>query len=858
MKGKSIFSNNFTLVFKNEEIHSLYHQKIISTLRTKCLLLFLFLLQVFNISLLFLLLNYELFVTNLEKEIEKNCELIKIKYYVLCFSAIPFSSFILFYIKSSYPKVSFLFDYTIYFSYLIITDSTNYEFLIWIKAISNEYMFINYSLNIFFNILYATVFECSFLKIFTTNVIWIVLISTSSSDKTSISFFFYISKFAMTFFTYFLERNFKKSFYYNFKLERKCELLDSILNNMQSGVFINEIEEIKFMNLYGKEKLSFLFNSNTKSRESLSICSKSRFDDFSLNFPVVGYRTSRNTIREDIFSNLLDINPEISSKFCEMFSSMTYREICCFITNNDFFRYDFKYLGKKEFKENEVSRYLEIYLRVNHKNLKKYIEFIFHDVTKTKEIEETKVQSKYQSMFLSKVAHEFKNPLIGVISLIDGIRENHLKKETSEKNLGLIENLCMYMILLVKDFEIISEINNTKKILLHSSVYEIRDEMEKLKNITLTLLETISKSHLNQICFNLEISEDTPSTIDVDKFRLNQIILNLLTNSIKFTQNGYITLRISTESINFEKIITFSVIDSGIGITEELKKDLFNRFVKKEVMNNDSGQGLGLYLVETLCSKMKSKIEYKSNYPRGSIFYFSISICPSRCNSEETVLIEKYNPLKPNNESNVSLNSINSAYISQNIQDDRSKNISKSFGLEMLNRLERDSKTIEDNYRIPTISQYENNNTTVILDERPTVRIMVVDDDNFVRKSTIRVIIKYTERYLPQYKIEILEASDGIECLYMIYNSTILNRLINFIIMDQTMKFINGSYCSDIIYQMFVNNCIKKIPVFIVTAFEQSTSKTKFDNKVVEKVYSKPFTSQMLTEIISMIKFDCL
>ena len=130
MKGKTIFSNNFSLVFKNEEIHSLYHEKMVSSRRNKYLIFFLFLLQLLNISLLFSLLNYGIFVTNLEKEIEKNSELNKFKHYVLCFSIIPFTSWLMFYLKSSYPKLSFIFDYGIYFSYLVITDSTNYEIMI--------------------------------------------------------------------------------------------------------------------------------------------------------------------------------------------------------------------------------------------------------------------------------------------------------------------------------------------------------------------------------------------------------------------------------------------------------------------------------------------------------------------------------------------------------------------------------------------------------------------------------------------------------------------------------------------------------------------------------------------------------
>ena len=159
-------------------------------------------------------------------------------------------------------------------------------------------------------------------------------------------------------------------------------------------------------------------------------------------------------IKDDIFSNIDNSNFNIPSKFEEIFRLKNFRQICLAIYEEEYFRKDFKKIGRKIFDHNDNKICLEIYIRVNEKYNKKHLEFILNDVSKMKEFEESKADLKFQSIFLKKVSHEFKNPFIGIISLIDEILEkkdiiNHL----IETNLNNVKNLTVYMMMLVKDFE---------------------------------------------------------------------------------------------------------------------------------------------------------------------------------------------------------------------------------------------------------------------------------------------------------------------------------------------------------------------------------------------------------------------
>ena len=183
---------------------------------------------------------------------------------------------------------------------------------------------------------------------------------------------------------------------------------------------------------------------------------------------------------------------------------------------------------------------------------------------------------------MKKICHEFKNPFIGVISLLDEIVENNeINFPNVKQNISYAKNLTLFNIMLVKDFEILSNSITKTEFEIKPTIFDIREEMEIIRNIANTLLYTLSK---NQVQFIIDISSDIQQYITFDKTLLLQIIMNLLTNSIKFTQSGIITLSISKD--NRDDLITISLIDTGKGISPDMKTNLFRSFFNEEKISS--------------------------------------------------------------------------------------------------------------------------------------------------------------------------------------------------------------------------------------------------------------------------------
>ena len=221
--------------------------------------------------------------------------------------------------------------------------------------------------------------------------------------------------------------------------------------------------------------------------------------------------------------------------------------------------------------------------------------------------------------------------------------------------------------------------------------------MEIVRKIANTILYSLSKSTNNQVQFILEIDEDVPQYIKVDKTILTQIMLNLVTNSIKFTQSGTIRLKLSKQIENNDQIITFSLIDTGKGISEEMRKNLFKKYSKEEKMNNDSGCGLGLALVDLLCLKLGSKIMHRDNFPSGSIFFFSFK--------EEAVFSCRY--LRENKET---LTNLNKTFLEKNLNHNK-YNLLKmdNISLSIPNKYAREITSIYNEFTLTNdINEFSN------------------------------------------------------------------------------------------------------------------------------------------------------
>jgi signal transduction histidine kinase len=129
------------------------------------------------------------------------------------------------------------------------------------------------------------------------------------------------------------------------------------------------------------------------------------------------------------------------------------------------------------------------------------------------------------------------------------------------------------------------------------------------------------------ISLNIEIDQSIPDALTGDPTRLQQILLNLTGNAVKFTEKGYVLLKASlTDTANNRYNIQFDVIDTGIGITEEYRKQLFESFTQasSDTTRKFGGTGLGLAISKQLTELMKGSISVSSEPGKGSCFTVQI------------------------------------------------------------------------------------------------------------------------------------------------------------------------------------------------------------------------------------------
>lgn len=234
-----------------------------------------------------------------------------------------------------------------------------------------------------------------------------------------------------------------------------------------------------------------------------------------------------------------------------------------------------------------------------------------------------------KSQFISTVSHELRTPLYGVIGITDMILDEHkeLKNSTHIKSLKFS---AKYLLSLVNDLLQINKIED-RKIVLEETPLSVREEIEKVKDA----LQFIAVSNKNITV--LEIDKNIPEYLIGDKLRLSQILVNLISNALKFTKNGEIKLIAKLEKkVRNLHYIRFEINDNGCGIAIENQDKIFEKFVQIDRKEEDyQGTGLGLSIVKKLLELMGSKIELESNVGKGTKMIFVI---PFEYNEE---IIEK-------------------------------------------------------------------------------------------------------------------------------------------------------------------------------------------------------------------------
>lgn len=227
--------------------------------------------------------------------------------------------------------------------------------------------------------------------------------------------------------------------------------------------------------------------------------------------------------------------------------------------------------------------------------------------------------NRTKSDFLATISHEIRTPMNAIMGLSDlALQQNvDFKVQDYLTKIGNASHSLLRLIDNILDFSKM----DAGKLLLEPVDFYLSDLFDHLSG----LLE--NQAEIKQIELILEICDSCPNALKGDSGRVEQILVNLMGNAIKFTETGKISVKANmVETVSDQVIIEFSVKDSGIGITEEQKKTLFDPFVQADgsVTRQYGGTGLGLSICKQLTDKMGGRIWAENNPDGGTLFCFTI------------------------------------------------------------------------------------------------------------------------------------------------------------------------------------------------------------------------------------------
>ncbi|MDX1976061.1 MAG: PAS domain S-box protein [Pseudanabaenaceae cyanobacterium bins.68] len=227
--------------------------------------------------------------------------------------------------------------------------------------------------------------------------------------------------------------------------------------------------------------------------------------------------------------------------------------------------------------------------------------------------------SQAKSNFLAVMSHEIRNPLNGILSVGQLLANTGLNPEQQE----LVEIMQRSGEILLK---VINDILDFSKI--ESGKLELRHDSFSLANcIDAAVKLNLAQAQRQGIVLDSQIDPSCPRFLLGDTQRLSQVLINLISNGIKFTQVGGVHVKVTSELVQPQSRLhqlQFEVRDTGIGIPPEQADRLFRNFSQINVGSNYGGTGLGLVICRSLCELMGGKIWFESELGVGSVFYFTI------------------------------------------------------------------------------------------------------------------------------------------------------------------------------------------------------------------------------------------
>ena len=394
--------------------------------------------------------------------------------------------------------------------------------------------------------------------------------------------------------------------------------------------------------------------------------------------------------------------------------------------------------------------------------------------------------NRAKSDFLSSMSHEIRTPLNAIV----GLSEDNLSYEEKcppevIENSHDIMNASQTLLEIVGNILDINKIESNKMELVEKT-YNFKDEITKMCKVTATRIGD------KPIDFKLNIAEDIPYELNGDKGKVKEVINNLLTNAIKYTNEGEINLTIKCVN-DLNKNISNLIItcrDTGRGIKKENISKLFTKFERLDIEKNTTteGTGLGLAITKALVDMMGGNINVQSQFGQGSIFIINL-------------------PQK--------ISKISKPMTEEELMDTARKLYSNKL----------DTTIIKNDSNTNNTSNYGNK------------KILIVDDN--------KLNIKVAKRALQDFNFEIDEAEDGTICLDKVNSG----KVYDLILMDIMMPNMSGETA----LKKLKENKDFNTPVIALTADAVAGAKEKYVSEGFIDYIAKPFSRDQIKEKLDSI-----
>jgi PAS domain S-box-containing protein len=238
--------------------------------------------------------------------------------------------------------------------------------------------------------------------------------------------------------------------------------------------------------------------------------------------------------------------------------------------------------------------------------------------------EAAEAANEAKSLFLANMSHEIRTPMNAVIGMADLLLDADLPPST-HKHVNILKTSAAGLLLLIDDILDFSKIE-AGKLELERVPFELRDVVDAA---AATLAGRAAAKGLE---LRAEVTKAFPTVVEGDPSRLRQVLINLISNALKFTERGSIEVRADQVGLDTSGAkIRFSVRDTGIGIPEEARARLFDPFTQGDnsTSRRYGGSGLGLSISRHLVAQMGGAIEYESRTGHGSVFHFTLPFTPA-------------------------------------------------------------------------------------------------------------------------------------------------------------------------------------------------------------------------------------